>query len=99
VKISPRLVPYIPIETPKRWLPFRLHPSYSIWARGYCSLTQFYEDFLEEITQSDPELDKYGLVKSFNKKYEENISTPVAGYRKYPTPSHQTESPNRRGVP
>ena len=54
--------------------------------------TRFYEDFLEEITQNDPELDKYGLVKSLNKKWEENIDPPNFGYRKL---SLQTEEEYR----
>lgn len=50
--------------------------------------TRFYEDFLEEITQSDPELDRYGFVKSFHKKSEESIPLPSGNYRKL---SLQTE--------
>lgn len=43
---------------------------------------QFYEDFIEEITQSDPELDKYGLAKTFSKRNEVKNEIPQNGYRK-----------------
>ena len=43
---------------------------------------QFYEDSIEEITQSDPELDKYGIVKSFAKRAEDKTEAPSNGYRK-----------------
>ena len=82
VMIATKTFHSIPKVSLKNMLLFQPRLFFSILASAYNLLTQFYEDFLEEITQSDPELDKYGLVKSLHKKSEERVPSPSNNYRK-----------------
>lgn len=56
---------------------------FDIGTRVTFILNQFYQDFLEEITQSDPELDKGGFMKTLNKKNDKKEEFTSNSYRKY----------------